>query len=215
MNVTIFPANGSDKVAYVLCPMGIGLKDLALAYGIHLVEVVVDNWDDDLTPWPAKGVMPKDAPFKGLAEQTLTTLRKEVFPEVERRLGLSGTFERDIIGISLSGLFAVWAWMQADDFKNIASISGSFWYEGFADWLAKTDSTVRRQGFAYLSLGDKEGLTRVPAFKSVVQDTARVEEILKENGANVLFEWTEGSHYAPMLPRFEKALQALTGGDKR
>lgn len=211
MNVTIYPCEGSTKVGYVLCPMGIELDRLAKEYGMHLVEVVVDNWDNDLTPWGAPGVFPQDSPFQGLASQTLETLRKDVFPEVERRLGLSGEFERDIVGISLSGLFAVWAWTQGVDFKNIASISGSFWYEGFPEWLEKTDAKVRKQGFAYLSLGDKEGETKVKAFKSVVEDTAKVEEILRANGADVVFEWTQGTHFAPMLPRLEKALRALTG----
>ena len=185
------------------------LQKLASEFGTNIAEVVVDNWDDDLTPWPAKGVMPTDPDFKGLASKTLKTLREEIFPEVESRLGLTGKVERDLIGISLSGLFAVWAWMEADDFRNIASISGSFWYEGFTAWLDRTDRTVRKTGFAYLSLGDKEGHTRVRAFRNVVADTARVEEILRENGANVLFEWNPGTHYGPMVPRLEKALAAL------
>ncbi|MDE6638872.1 MAG: hypothetical protein K2K32_11640 [Muribaculaceae bacterium] len=35
----------------------------------------------------------------------------------------------------MSGLFALWQWMVCDTFRNIASLSGSFWYEGFMEWM--------------------------------------------------------------------------------
>lgn len=205
----IMPCEGSRRVCYVLLPMDPDdMSMLAKKYSVNLVEIIVHDWDNELTPWPAKGVFRGEADFEGLAAQTLQRLRTQIIPKAERELGIEGTAERELLGISLSGLFAVWAWMQGDDFKDIASISGSFWYDNFVEWLS-TDGRRRKSGFAYLSLGDKEGATRVARYKSVVERTEQVEEILRSDGARVMFEWTEGTHFAPMLPRIDKALKQL------
>lgn len=37
----------------------------------------------------------------------------------------------EMAGVSLSGLFALWQWLMNDTFRNIISLSGSFWYAGF------------------------------------------------------------------------------------
>lgn len=176
-----------------------GLDELASEFGVNIVAVLVEDWDNALTPWPAKGVFPGDAPFAGNAAETLRELREEV---------LDPTKTRQLIGISLSGLFAVWAWMQGEDFRDIASISGSFWYDGFPEWLAGPGHRAK-SGFAYLSLGDKEGQTRIPRYKPVVRCTAEVEATLRSDGARVEFESVPGTHFAPMLPRLRKALAAL------
>lgn len=207
-----YPSPGSSRVAYLLVPLEIGsdgLGALAEKYSTNIVEIIVRDWDDALTPWPAPGVFSGDREFAGDAASTLKTLRKSIIPKAEKIFGLTDDVYRQLVGVSLSGLFAVWAWMQGDDFKDIASISGSFWYDNFTNWLA-TDGKRSKDGFAYLSLGDKEGQTRIGRYKSVVAETARVESILKDDGAEVMFESTQGTHFAPMLPRFEKAMLQLS-----
>lgn len=209
----VYGAAGSRRVCYLLMPIDVdeaSKRRLAQVFHCNLVEILVDDWDDALTPWVSPGVMPGDADFGGEAALTLRQLCRDIMPAAERRLGLEGNTPvvRQLAGVSLSGLFAVWAWMQGDVFSDIASISGSFWYDGFVDWLKAEGK--RKQGLAYLSLGDKEGHTRVQRFKSVVADTAAVVDILRGDGARVVFQQTAGSHYAPMLPRLIKALTALS-----
>ena len=186
-----------------------GLVELANDFAVNIIAITVENWDNALTPWPAKGVFPRDADFKGEAASTLRQIKNSIIPEAEKRLGFSDP-GRWLAGISLSGLFAVWAWAQDDTFHDIASISGSFWYDGFTDWLSERKLDLGGR-FAYLSLGDKEGLTHVARYKPVVEKTALVEQILRRNGAEVVFEQTEGTHFAPMLPRLRKALAQLAG----
>ena len=206
-NIAVHPK--SDRVCLMLMPMEIGgenLRQLAAKYAVNIAEVVVHDWDNALTPWPAKGVMPNDPDFEGNAAQTLSVIREQVIPAIKHRLGSEAlTFQ--LVGVSLSGLFAVWAWTQGDDFTDIASISGSFWYDNFASWLSQQH--VKKSGFAYLSLGDKEGETKVKRFQPVVADTAQVESTLRKDGATVVFEQTKGTHYAPIVPRLELALQHL------
>ena len=111
-----------------------GLERLAEKYGVSIVVSNDVNWNDDLTPWPAEGVFKKAKPFGGLATSFLDKLTNEIIPEAEKSLGLEEA-ERTIMGVSLSGLFAVWSGFNTNAFANIISISGSLWYEGFVEWM--------------------------------------------------------------------------------
>lgn len=221
MNITVdglecalFPSKG-DNVAYILSPMG-GyerlLSDLSVKYGISIAVISGMDWDDDLTPWPADGVPDGSEPFKGDAPQFLSRLVENVLPHIEVSLKCKTTPRRSLVGISLSGLFALWQWIGCDVFTDIASISGSFWYDGFVDWLASRNMP-RKNGMAYFSLGDKERLSAVSKFASVADDTAKVISILGSHGIDTRFRSVPGNHYQFLPERLELAFAALYGTD--
>lgn len=215
MNCKIFKYDGSRKVCYLILPMEIGddaMKELTIAYKMNLVEVFNIDWDNVLTPWPEKNVFPGEEDFKGEAPDFLKFLQERVIPDIEKKLAIDGAIRRQLLGISLSGLFAVWAWTQCDTFIDIASISGSFWFDGFPEWLA-TKGKVTKPGFIYLSLGDQEGKTKVKRFQPVEKATAEVAMTLREDGAQVVYETTPGPHHAPMIPRIRLALDRLSRQD--
>ena len=150
----------SNKICYTILPEGIrtnldnGLKGLSEKYGVSIVVIEDVNWNDDLTPWPAKGVFKKAKPFGGKAAAFLHKLTNEIIPKTERDLGVEDT-ERTILGVSLSGLFAVWSAFNTNAFTNIITISGSLWYDGFAEWMK--EQTPRPQlGKVCMLLGEKE-----------------------------------------------------------
>ncbi len=60
------------------------------------------DWDNDLTPWKAKGVPSGSADFKGLAPQFLSFLKERLIPEIEKELNVSSGVERTLAGVSLS-----------------------------------------------------------------------------------------------------------------
>ena len=74
-----------------------------------------------------------EVPF-GNGGKPLPNLTHEILPETEKDLGIEHA-ERTLLGVSLSGLFAVWAAFNTDAFANIISISGSLWYNGFVEWM--------------------------------------------------------------------------------
>lgn len=113
--------------------------------------------------------------------------------------------ERWLVGVSLAGLFAIWAAAESSLFTRVGSVSGSFWYPGFTEWLAEQDLHVR---FAYLSLGDKEAGSRNPHLRDIAVQTETIAGILASKNVRTTFEWTEGSHFGPLLPRLEKVLSA-------
>lgn len=189
--------------------VGDWLRDVPGRYGIIPLMLPPVDWNDDLTPWPAGPIFKKGKPFGGKAEEYLERLEREIIPSMEagRQVG-----QRWILGISLSGLFALWAAAKCDLFTGVASISGSFWYPGFTDWL-KDQSIAARQ--VYVSLGDKESESKNIHLKDIALQTAQVVEILQAKGVFTQFEWTEGTHFGPVIPRMEKCFAAIAGNVMR
>lgn len=203
--------NSESRLVYILYPMDAlrgWIESAAMRYGVSIVAVTGMDWDNDLTPWPAPGA-PKGSPdFKGNAREFLDTLCREVLPKVESSLGIKVPIRRDLVGVSLSGLFTMWQWTLCDTFDNIASLSGSFWYKNFASWLA-SNPPKDKKGKAYLSLGNLESHTKIPAFKPVLTDTEKVVSILKEQGIETTFDIVPGNHYQYPIERLEKAFSSL------
>ena len=197
----------SDRIVYVLSPfdsLEIWMAYAAHKFGVSIVVITGMDWDNDLTPWPAKGE-PKGSPdFKGNAKEFLSTLTNVVIPEIEKRTNISTGAERTLTGISLSGLFALWQWIGCDTFRNIISLSGSFWYEGFVKWLT-AQSIPEKSGKAYFLLGDQEAKTKVKAFQSVQTDTEEIVSYLHEKGVDDFFELVPGNHYQYGVERLNRA----------
>lgn len=199
-----------NRVAYLLYPMDMlrtWIEDAAVKYDYTLVVITGMDWDNDLTPWPAPGV-PKGCPdFKGNAPEFLKKIGKLVM-SVESQLELAPDVERTLVGVSLSGLFTLWQWPQSNLFHNIASLSGSFWYEGFIEWFS-TQNLSDKTGFAFLLLGDKETQTKVKAFESVGMNTLKITRQLNEQGVNYKFVQVSGTHYQFPIERLNRAMEAL------
>jgi hypothetical protein len=204
----------SNKICYMILPEGIkgdlcdGLKGLSEKHGISVVLIEDVNWNDDLTPWPAAGVFKKAKPFGGKAAAFLDKLTHEIIPETERDLGIEDA-ERTLLGVSLSGLFAVWSAFNTDAFANIISISGSLWYDGFIEWMKEQTPSPQLKRVCML-LGEKERNAKEKRMSTVEERTLTAADILKaKTQAAVTFELVEGTHFSPILPRMERAMMTL------
>ena len=204
----------TNKVCYMILPEGIkgdlydGLKGLSEIHGISIVVIEDVNWNDDLTPWPAAGVFKKAKPFGGKAAAFLNKLTHEIIPETERDLGIEDA-ERTLLGVSLSGLFAVWTAFNTDAFSNVISISGSLWYDGFIDWMKEQTPSPQLKKICML-LGEKEKNAKEKRMSTVEERSLAAADILKEKSqATVTFELVEGTHFSPILPRMERAMMTL------
>ena len=212
----IYTAPNTNKICYMILPEGIkedldvGLKELTGKYGVSIVVIPGANWNDDLTPWPAEGVFKKAKPFGGQATSFLDKLTNEIIPEIEKTLGMVDP-ERTIMGVSLSGLFAVWAGFNTNTFTNIISISGSLWYDGFTEWMNEHTPSLQVKKVCML-LGEKEKNAKDKRMATVEEKTHAAAEILKANSqASILFELVEGTHFSPILPRLERAFEEVHG----
>ena len=210
MPLPVFKQN-TNKVCYMILPEGIkgdlcdGLKGLSEKHGISVVLIEDVNWNDDLTPWPAAGVFKKAKPFGGKAAAFLDKLTHEIIPETERDLGIEDA-ERTLLGVSLSGLFAVWSAFNTDVFTNIISISGSLWYDGFVEWMKEQRPSPQLKKVCML-LGEKEKNAKEKRMATVEERSLAAADILKaKSKAAVSFELVEGTHFSPIMPRLELAL---------
>ncbi len=204
------------KVCYMILPEGIkedlndGLKLLSEKYSVSIVVIEAVNWNDDLTPWPAEGVFKKAKPFGGRAMAYLNKLTNKIVPETEKSLEIEKA-ERTILGVSLSGLFAVWSAFNTDVFPNIISISGSLWYDDIVEWMKEQTSSPQLEKVCML-LGDKEKNSKEKRMATVEERTLAAAHILKEKTcASVTFELVEGTHFSPIMPRLERAFEVVYG----
>ena len=201
----------SDKAAYILYPLNRLEKWIAPAaeeFGTSIVIITGMDWDNDLTPWPATGV-PAGAPdFKGLAQEFFDKLTQEVIPALETAMNLRNDVERSLVGISLSGLFALWQWPQSEFFRNIATLSGSYWYEGFVEWVSR-QSFSGKTGKCYMLLGEEEPRQGNAAFSRVGDCTEEIAARLRRQGVESTYETVPGNHFQYPIERLNRAFAYL------
>ena len=211
----IIKEKDSRKVCYMILPGGFNeevsgyLREASSSYGLNIVIIDDAVWNDDLTPWPAPGVFKKAKPFGGQAESFLTRLTEETVPQAEEELGIEGKpSQRLLAGISLSGLFAVWAAHRTDTFSDIISISGSLWYDGFIEWMETAELSPSIKKVA-LVLGDREKNSKEKRMATVEARTAKAAALLKSQCDGVSFDLVEGTHFSPVAPRLELAFKKI------
>ena len=203
-----FPYKSGGRICYLLMPQGLTaeaeewLEAASESYAVSAVVITGMDWNDDLTPWPADGVFRKAKPFGGKAEEFL----KELTAEIERfESDFGPVSERYLLGISLSGLFAVWAAFQSDFFSGIISISGSLWYDGFAEWAAGRVPVVKD---FYISLGDREKNSKDRRMCTVQDATESLVKVLQSSGVPVRYILeADTTHFSPIVPRLQMAFE--------
>lgn len=162
----------------------------------RLLTVIVERWNDDLSPWQAPPVF-GDEGFGGDAADTLTEI-------------LNLTNDKDkkyyIGGYSLAGLFSMWAAFQADVFSGVAAASPSVWFPGFLNYMKSNEILT---GEVYLSLGDREEKTRSPVMATVGDRIREAYEHLSGKGLSCILEWNHGNHFKDPDLRTAKAFSWL------
>ena len=200
----------SDRICYVILPEKLKesehqwLESMATRHEGNFVVISGVNWEEDLTPWKAPGL--KTGEFSGKAQYFLEMLKGDLFFNLEISLQIKKA-ERSLVGVSLSGLFAVWASISMPLFSSVGSVSGSFWYDGFLEWMKKNTDTVT--GRYYFSLGNKEKDGKNRRLASVEESTLEAVDLLKSVGKEVTFEYNEGNHFGPLIERIEKAINGI------
>lgn len=200
----------SDRICYVILPERLKEKELpwldfmAETHNATFVVISGVNWEEDLTLWKAPGL--KGGEFAGKAQYFLEMLKADLFFNLEASLRLPKP-DRSIVGVSLSGLFAVWASLSMPLFSAVGSVSGSLWYDGFLEWMKEHTDTVTER--YYFSLGNKEKEGKNRRLASVEEATLEAVTLLKSVGKEVTFEYNEGNHFGPLIERIEKAINGI------
>ena len=183
--------------------------------GVSLVNVGVDLWEENFSPWCAPRVFAKGPNFGDGAQKTLDTLINHVIPWAESELTDPPTY-RVLVGYSLAGLFSLWAGLSQacitpiSTFQRIGAVSGSFWFPGLLDYVDQQLSEgVVGLTHAYLSLGDREARTPNPQIMHVRENAELLASKLQNAGIISTFELNRGNHFQNVEGRMQKALNWL------
>ena len=170
------------------------------------------DWEIDFTPWPAptlQGGRPfADGSVLGGAPAFLRWVEGELLPALAARFALAPA-QNSVLGYSLGGLFALWAVCQSEAFSQCACLSGSLWYPGWVNFLKEHAPKPPQR--VYLSLGKKEEKSGPAVMRAVGDATRQSAGLLAQSLGceSTVLEWNPGGHFAPALPRWEKALAWL------
>ncbi|MCR5229005.1 MAG: hypothetical protein K6D03_02665 [Solobacterium sp.] len=156
------------------------------------------DWNSCLSPWPAQKVFRKGEDFAGGADAFISELIPAV-SEVRDRFHIETAV---IAGYSLAGLFSLYLCTKTDLFDGAVSASGSLWYPDFTEYLRQHPV---RCGTVYLSLGDREKLSKSPVMSTVEDKTKAAFEIIS-GYCTAVFEMNPGGHFADEAERTEKGI---------
>ena len=193
--------------------------------GVSLVNIGVDLWEENFSPWCAPRVFAKGPNFGDGAQKTLDTLINQVIPWAESELSEPPAY-RVLVGYSLAGLFSLWAGVSqqvargcqpgatapqpAPTFQRIGAVSGSFWFPGLLDYVdQQLSGGVVGLTHAYLSLGDREARTPNPQIMHVRENVELLASKLENAGITSTFELNRGNHFQNVEGRMQKALDWL------
>ena len=165
-----------------------------------LAAVQVENWNDDLSPWPAPPVWGKQG-FGGRAEDTLAWLEQAV-PGISQQYSIKEDCKVILGGYSLAGLFALWAATQTNALYGVAAASPSVWFPGWPEYEAAHPIQAQR---VYLSLGDREEHTKNQPMATVGDNIRALHTALTRRSTDNALEWNTGSHFKDVDLRTARA----------
>ncbi len=206
-SIQVFPSGNRTAPLVVINASENEGEEIHNAIGSDVSLAVVTNikWNDDLTPWAADAVFRNGSPFGGKADDYLSLLTGIMIPYAVERTGVCPEYIA-IAGYSLAGLFALYSAYRTGLFSRVASISGSLWYPGFAEY-AKNHALSGRIERIYLSLGDREVRTQNPYMRNVEKETYSLSCMYGEQGIVTEYELNAGNHFQEMVERTVKGIR--------
>ena len=169
-----------------------------IQFNADIVYLKIEDWNSELSPWPIDK-------FAGRADKTIEQL-KDIINECETGYQYE---KRYIVGYSLAGLFGWYAYSKMECFDGVVSCSASLWYPNFKEYIV---SSNLKQGKFYISLGDKEALTKNKLMQPVQQVTQWLYDYLKEQSKTIFF-LNPGGHFNQPLQRIEKGIEWILRKD--
>ncbi|MDY6322960.1 MAG: hypothetical protein SPL30_08650 [Succinivibrio sp.] len=211
-NIRLYPAKSANSP----CVLALLSEDEAPALPSEIAKIPCRDhslicvsgfdWNEELSPWPCDRVDARLGPFGGHADVFLKELLEKILPQAE--CALPERSQLMIAGYSLAGLFSLWALTRTPLFAAAASVSGSLWYPDFIEYLKGTPLQCAPQRI-YLSLGDRERLSKSTVIATVEERTSECEAWLQSQGIDSCFELNQGGHLNQSVWRIARAIRAL------
>ena len=175
-----------------------------------LVALLIEDWNQELTPWPAPAVFGR-IPFGDGANDTRKFITEQLLPSLAADGIYNSSMSLLMGGYSLAGLFALWSAYQTDMFDGIAAASPSVWFPQWIDY-AKEKRPLAKS--IYLSLGDKEEKAKSSVMAQVGNAIRKQHELLLGQEVNTILEWNAGNHFVDSEKRMAKGFAWLLNNQK-
>ncbi|HEY3425340.1 MAG TPA: alpha/beta hydrolase-fold protein [Negativicutes bacterium] len=179
------------------------------------VGIKPNNRNNEYTPWNAKAILDQHEDYGGQGATYLNFLANDLKPYIDKNYNtLSSPENTGIAGASFGGLISMYAaYLHPEAFGRIASISGSFWYERFIEFMQSND-IVPNGCKIYMDVGTMEGVTKKSLQKNMVARNQEAYAILLAKGLSqkdCRFVMAEGAVHDRtfFVRRFPAALQWL------
>lgn len=175
-----------------------------------LIALLINNWNQELTPWAAPAVFGR-IPFGDGANDTLKFIIEQLLPNLMADGIYDSRMKLLLGGYSLAGLFVLWAAYQTDFFNGIAAASPSVWFPQWIDYVAEKKPFAKS---IYLSLGDKEENAKNPVMAQVGNAIRKQHELLTAQEVTTILEWNAGNHFVDSEKRMAKGFAWLLNNQK-
>lgn len=172
-----------------------------------IVGIQTQNRIHDLTPWPSNSIISKFNDFGGKGEEYIDFIKNILIPFINLNYStLTDPEHTSVGGISLGGLISIFSLYKYNLFGNIISISGSFWYKDWCNYI-KNNSLKNNKTNIFMIVGDSEGNGKPNPLNNIVEYTKNTFQTLKNqsNGKIDLF-FDSGSHHSNRKERLLKSL---------
>ena len=178
----------------------IALIQKAVQVPFVMAALAINDWEEELTPWHD----PNISPHKSVGDhafETLTFITEQLMPYV---FDCYGKLPIVLGGYSLAGLFARWAVCKEDCFDAVAAASPSLW---IVAWKGFSDAHKVYARYVYLSLGDREEITKNKAIAQVGNNVRwEYDHLQRTIGPDhCTLVWEKGGHFVTPHLRLARA----------
>ena len=174
-----------------------------------LISISNLDWNNDMSPWFAPKLNKNDVDCLGKADEYIKLLIYKIIPKAEEYINNKLKIEIEyfsITGYSLAGLFSVYCPYKTKIFSKIASVSGSFWFPKFIDFVKENNfsSDINK---IYFSLGNKESKVKNQILSTVEKNTVELEKLYNSRGIQTVYEENQGNHFQDTDLRMAKGIK--------
>lgn len=178
----------------------IALIQKAVQVPFVMAALAINDWEEELTPWHD----PNISLHKSVGDhafKTLTFITEQLMPYV---FDCYGKLPIVLGGYSLAGLFARWAVCKEDCFDAVAAASPSLW---IVAWKGFSDAHKVYARYVYLSLGDREEITKNNAIAQVGNNVRwEYDHLQRTIGPDhCTLVWEKGGHFVTPHLRLARA----------
>lgn len=186
---------------------------------IIVVGIEAKNRIDEYSPWYAKALSDKFKDFSGKGRDYLSFIVDNLKPYIDESFNTDAKpNSTSIMGASLGGLISLYAGcLYPHVFGKIGCISGSFWYEGFVEFIDNTDLN-KAQLKIYIDVGDLEGIGKNSIQQLMVPNTKLIYNKLIAKGftgEELKFSLIENAvhNHKDFINRFPRVIKWLFSED--